>query len=147
MRSPFARVFRSLAIAGPILVGPVMTARGQEQIPPEHHWTDIGTSGQTSVDWTTLERHDMNTGGPVFLIWAHTEENGGSVVVRVAVHCGPRHAAVVEVRRARGDGSVESAGPVPLTDLQWQDPPPRSYLAAVESAVCAHTREARVRPC
>jgi len=120
--------------------------RGQQPL-VEHHWTDIGASGHTSVDWQTLERHDINAAGPIFVIWAHTEEARGPVVVQVAVRCGPRHAAVIEARRTRDDGSVETAGPVPLTDLQWQDPPRRSYLTDVEVAVCARMRDAQVRPC
>jgi hypothetical protein len=136
-------------LCGAIVVGLALasgTAGGQPAI-VEHHWTDIGASGRTSVDWQTLERRDVNADGPIFVIWAHTEEARGPVVVQVAVRCGPRHAAVIEARRTRDDGSVETAGPVALTDLEWQDPPRLSYLFDIEAAVCARTRDARVRPC
>jgi hypothetical protein len=123
-------------------------AMGQQPVvPAEHRWTDIGTSGGTSVDWDTLERQDVHQGETLFLIWARTGESRGTVLVRVAIHCRPRHAAVVEVRRTHDSGSAATTRAVPLADLVWQDPGPRSYLADVESAVCARTRDERVRPC
>jgi hypothetical protein len=123
-------------------------ASGQQAVlPPEHHWTDIGTSGQAEVDWKTLDRQATSSGRPIFLIWARTHERSGPVEVRTAVNCAPRHAAVVETRRRRDDGSIDVAGPVALNALVWQDPPPKSYLADVELAVCARTEETQARPC
>jgi hypothetical protein len=141
-------VLRWLAVGSAMLVCRSVPATGQQQLlTPEPHWTDIGISGRTAVNWDTLEQQEVNGGGPLFLIWAHTQERRRPVLIRVAVHCRPGHAAVVEAQRTRDDGSVEIAGPVPLTDLVWQDPPPRSYLADIESAVCARMRDAQVRPC
>lgn len=147
-RGSSSGLVRCLAVGSAMLLWRPGPANGQQlPLPPEHHWTDVGTSGRTAIDWHTLERQDVNTGGLLFLIWARTEERRRPVLVRVAVHCGPQHAAVVEAQRTRDDGSVAIAGPVPLTDLVWQDPPPRSYLADIESAVCAHLRDAQVQPC
>jgi hypothetical protein len=146
--------FHPMQLLGGILLGQALLLGGTlpvaaqgPVIPPEHQWTDIGKSGHTAVDWTTLERQDINAGGPIFLVWVHTEERGGSVVVHAAIRCRPRHAAVIEARRTRADGTLETAGPVPLTELAWQDPAPRDYLTDVESAVCARMRSAQVRPC
>jgi hypothetical protein len=67
--------------------------------------------------------------------------------MQVAVRCAPSHAAVVEAVRDRDDGTTEHAGPVPLRSLAWRDPVPHSTLADVMQAVCAHTRDERVKPC
>lgn len=133
---------------GLMVMGSSVAAGSQQPLlPAEHHWTDVGRSGHTSVDWDSLERQDVAAGGVVYLVWTRTNDDRGTALVRAAVHCRPRHAAVVEIRRTRDDGSAATTGPVPLTDLVWKDPGPRSYLANVQSAVCARMRDERVRPC
>jgi hypothetical protein len=111
-----------------------------------HHWTEIDDRG-TAVDWNTLIHTDVASPNPTLTVWARTVQENDTISAQVAVRCTPRHAAVIEVRRPHPNGQTETTGPIALSVLTWQDPPPLSYLASVSRAVCARTREERPRPC
>jgi hypothetical protein len=111
-----------------------------------HRWTAIDDRG-TAVDWNTLEHVAVGSSGQTLTVWARTVQEFDTLTVQVAVRCAPRHAAVVEVQRMHPNGRMETSGPIALSAVTWQDPPPLSYLATVSRAVCARTREERPRPC
>jgi hypothetical protein len=120
-------------------------ATARAQTPRE--WTEIDARG-TAVDWTSLEQQPAQRGEQtIALIWARTVEHDDTIAVHVAVRCAPAHAAVVAVERPRRGGGVDLTGPVSLSALAWQDPPPLSYLRQVMRAVCTRARGERNRPC
>lgn len=111
-----------------------------------HQWTEIDSRG-TAVDWHTLERTEINSSNPALTVWARTVQEGDTVAVHVAVRCTPRHTGIVEVQRTHPNGTTETRGPIALSGIEWQDPPPLSYLTRVSRAVCMRTRQERPRPC
>ena len=144
--SPWALIPASLTLCA---AGMSAQSGGDRQAvsPPEHVWSPVGPGNRASVDWTTLEHQYLEEGGGLLLIWSRVDESGGSVLMKIAVRCEPSHAAVVQAHRQRDNGTTEDAGPVSLPNLAWRDPVPHSALADIMHAVCAHTRDERVKPC
>jgi hypothetical protein len=145
MRRRFTRVTEGplmAALCGVLLA----TVGGTASAQIARDWTDIDARG-TAVDWSSLEEQQPQRGEPMIaLIWARTVDHGDTIAVQAAVRCAPAHIAVVTVQRPRSGGYVDVSGPVSLSALAWQDPPPLSYLKQVMRAVCVHLH-ARNRPC